>query len=341
MTKRYGFSFRISLTLLAGLTIAVGASVLAMVPRSACANATAYPALPVCDPNYYKTLKEKGWMEAMREVQVNNTVITKPASVLALSCFGGHVGQVSEGGGTFTDTGSSPSDVADAINSTIGSSLDQFISDNFTEPPIGAGTSFDAGGGYDGCDNLAKIWEEVKCATVDDKNGSDGFLLSSLDQFRMNAASGGSDVRGSTGTPTCDGNVPSDRFTAGMKSSTDLKDTTSVRGDTKYFSVARPNFCAYDPKEGGALGDGQICSKSSDTPKKCAEMPAIPTGVAVAYTGGKDNKDPWNNDTGTLYWTYRCLNPGCYFDVKANANSIKFGSGGKPPSGMKCSPKPY
>ncbi len=304
----------------------------------------AYPALPVCDPNYYQTLREKGWMEAMREVQVNNTVITKPASVLALSCFDAHVKQITSGGSIFTDTGDNPSDVDDAIDATIGSSFTNYIKDSFKEPSIGSGMEVSASGGSGDCARLWNAWEKIKCAVVDNSGDNGGFLMSALDQHRTNAASS-KDVRGSTGTPTCEGVVPSSRYEDGMKSSSDLVGTGKKRYGSdedakKYFSFVHPNFCAYDPKTGGALEDGKICKLGSSEGKSCKDMPAVPTGLVVAYAGSKADKDAFDQEKGTLYWTYRCLNPGCYFDVKANASSIKFSSGGTAPA-MKCSPKPY
>lgn len=329
MSFRQSFAFLFLSALVLGI----------FVPAPAIAQ-VAYPTLPVCDPNYYKTLREKGWMEAMREVQVNNTVITKPASVLALSCFDQHMQQVSAGGNIFTDTGNNPSNVADAINITIGGSFNSFIGTNFKEPPIGSGVTFSSGNSYGNCDHLTKMWESIKCAVVDNSGAGTGFLMSSVDQYRTNA-DGGTDVRGSTGTPSCAGTVPKDRYTQGMKSSSDLGDTANVRGDANYFSTARPNFCAYDPKTGSALGNGDICPLGG-AGKKCSDMNAIPTGVAVAYPGGTDpTKDVFGEAQGTLYWTYRCLNPGCYVDVKGNAGALKVPAGVGAPPAIKCQEKPY
>ncbi len=41
-----------------------------------------------CDPDFYDVLKDRAWMEAQRELTQNANLITRPDSVLTVSCFG-------------------------------------------------------------------------------------------------------------------------------------------------------------------------------------------------------------------------------------------------------------
>lgn len=306
-----------------------------------------YPALQVCDPNYYKTLEDKAWMEVQREIQVNQTVITKPASTLALSCFDQQINQAASAGGAFSDNNNSNA-TKNAINTAIGSSFSDYYAANFNDPPLFAGTTFNSNGTFNGaCDRLNKLWESIKCGVANPRIN----YLKPLDYFRSSAADG-ADIRDTTGSgqPTCgiaSASTLSSYYGTKMADTTDLKTAQSTYGAT-YFDSASPDFCAYNPKTGSdALGDTIVCkvkstSSSPPTEKKCNQMNAVPTGVLVSYTGGDmvRDEDPWGNARGTMYWSYSCLNPGCYFDVNANSSKIKFSTGGTAPSGLTCSAKP-
>lgn len=43
---------------------------------------------PTCDAEFHDLMRSRAWMEAQREVEVSETLILKPKSVLAYSCFG-------------------------------------------------------------------------------------------------------------------------------------------------------------------------------------------------------------------------------------------------------------
>ncbi len=45
-----------------------------------------------CDPNYYKSLEARAWLEAQREITQNQNLILKPDSVLEYTCFDKHLG---------------------------------------------------------------------------------------------------------------------------------------------------------------------------------------------------------------------------------------------------------
>lgn len=307
-------------------------------------SAVSYPALQVCDPHYYKTLEDKAWMEVQREIQVNQTVITKPASTLALSCFDQQINQAASAGGAFSDNANSNA-TKNAINTAIGTSFSSYYAANFNDPPLFAGTTFNSNGTFNGaCDRLNQLWASIKCAVADPSTTP----MKPLDYFRVSATSG-IDIRDTSGAGATCGPASSSTlasyYAENMVGTTDLKKAQSTYGVT-YFDSASPDFCAYSPKTGkDALADVAVCKvKQGNTTveKKCNQMNAVPTGVLVSYTGGDmvRDEDPWGNPRGTSYWSYSCLNPGCYFDVHANSSKIKFSAGGTAPSGLKCSAKP-
>lgn len=304
-----------------------------------------YPALQVCDPNYYKTLEDKAWMEVQREIQVNQTVITKPASTLALSCFDQQINQAASAGGAFSDSNNANA-TKGAINTAIGSSFTDYYKANFADPPLFAGTTFNSNGTFNGaCDRLNQLWASIKCGVADPTVN----YLKPLDYFRSSAAKG-TDLRDTKGLANCAASAStlSQYYGEGMAGTTDLKTAQSTYGAT-YFDSASPDFCAYNPKTGSdALGDTAICKVkqgNSTVEKKCNQMNAVPTGVLVSYntvSPQNQGRDPFGNPSGKSYWSYACLNPGCYFDVNANSTKIMFSqSASTPPSGLKCSAKPY
>lgn len=308
--------------------MALGAAFIA--PALAADSQGPYPKLTVCDPAYYNTLKEKAMAEVQREIQVNNSVITKPASVLALSCFDNQLSQAALAGKAFSD-GQTDNNFALTINQAIGSSFSTYYSANFSDPPSLAGIGFAAGTSMVTCDRLNQLWTSMKCALSNEIN------LWSLDSQR-NLAHDGKDIRGEMCNAVA-GTVDS-IYLSGLASSSDLFETAVKSGDpTNYFNVARPNFCSYDPKSGSALGDGKVCMVY-DSPggpgkeQKCSDMNAIPTGLTVPYNNGNESQG------GGIYWSYVCINPGCYFDMKANASKISLSDHPNPPAGLKCSPKP-
>jgi hypothetical protein len=308
---------------------------LGLVALPAFAQQGPYPKLTVCDPDYYETLKEKAMMEVQREIQVNNSVITKPQSVLALSCFDNQLTQAAFAGKAFSD-GQSDDNFTLTVNKVIGDSFTNYYNSNFgtlTDITI-PGNGFAAGVSLVPCGRLNELWTSMKCALVNDIH------LLSLDSQR-NIAHGGTDIRGAMCNSVA-GAVDA-IYLEGMIASSDIPETAAITGDpVNYFNVARPNFCSYDPKMGSALGNEKVCTvyETANSPGKdlkCADMNAIPTGVTVSY---RDMFGENENAVDGGYWSYTCINPGCYFDVRANASKIRVSDHPTPPSGLKCSEKP-
>ncbi len=300
-------------------------------------SAVSYPALQVCDPHYYKTLEDKAWMEVQREIQVNQTVITKPASTLALSCFDQQINQAASAGGAFSDNANSNA-TKNAINTAIGTSFTSYYTANFPEgAPFFSGATFNSNGTFNpACNRINSLWSAMKCKLADPKVN----YLKPLDYFRVGAGDG-LDLRDTEGLANCAAAAPvlSGYYESRMAGTTDLKKAQSTYGAT-YFDNASPDFCAYNPKTGSdALADVAVCKvKQGNTTveKKCNQMNAVPTGVLVSYS-----QKTGNIDANTPVWSYACLNPGCYFDVSANSSNILFSSNSTPKSGLKCAAKPY
>lgn len=308
------------------------------------AGAQPYPTFPVCDVKFMQSLQQKGHAEAMREVQVNETVITKPDSILALSCFDEHINQIAQGDSIFSRKYSGGPALDGDINTTIGSAFTTFISDNFQAdipPNVGAGTSFSSSsGGYGACDRIKQIWTAVKCSVVDYNH------FVSLDDFRARAAAG-TDTASSSNFDCSRTGTLDPLYSTGVVAALELNTTRTNRNSGapagyEYFDIVRPNYCATDPKDGPApLTNTKVCTLTvsggtGGTDQYCSDMPAIPTGAVISYTA-----PPSGITAGDQVWAFQCLNPGCYFDPAANASSIGYTPGGIPPSGLKCTFKPY
>lgn len=287
-----------------------------------------YPAFPVCDIDFMKSLKEKAHAETQREIEINNSIITKPDSVLALSCFDGHMAKIDSGSGIFSNKYNNGVKISTAIATTFGNSFTQFVNANFAKD-LGEPVTY--GNNAVGCKNIANIWKAVKCTT------SKIIPFMTLEELRANQANG-KDLR--SGGNAFDCKASADTYETGLKASLDMAGMVKTRG-AKYFDVVRPNWCATDGKEGSdPFADSKICKDSKDKELKCSDMPAIPTGMIVSYT---EPLKSGNNTLpkGTFVWTFQCINPGCYFDVPANEGKIRYNAGGKPDSTLKCAAKPY
>lgn len=162
-----------------------------------------------------------------------------------------------------------------------------------------------SGWGGNSCDRIQKLWQAVKC---EDSSATGMMSLASLQSAPDPRSTSGSTCPGSYKTPM--GNA--------------------LKG-SGYIEIARANFCVIDPKTGKALEDGKICSADSKD-YKCKDQKAVPTGLVVTYQGIASNAP---------LWSYRCINPGCYFDVKDNASKIKYEAGKDPPKDLTCSYRPY
>lgn len=61
---------------------------------------------PVCDSSVFERMKKKAWMEAQRENYINQSIITKPDSVFAQTCYDKQLGNSMKNLGVAEGTGS-------------------------------------------------------------------------------------------------------------------------------------------------------------------------------------------------------------------------------------------
>lgn len=75
-----------------------------------------------CDPDFYEVMKNRAWMEAQRELTQNANLITRPDSVLTVSCFGeflDHLGAYAGYTSLFGSAGHFPGNPDESLDSTI------------------------------------------------------------------------------------------------------------------------------------------------------------------------------------------------------------------------------
>lgn len=106
---------------------------------------------PACDPTFMTTLKQKGWMEAQREFMLAGSIISKPDSVLALSCFDA------------TDVPVSFSNSSSGLN-TINNRADTFLNSSFNHA-LGGGR-YGGSNTRSGCGKIASLWSSAMCDNV-------------------------------------------------------------------------------------------------------------------------------------------------------------------------------
>jgi hypothetical protein len=146
-----------------------------------------------CDPQYMDALEARAWMEAQREISMNQNLILKPDSVLEYSCFESFLDHVA-GQNLFSEMGCcgaeglGPTSMDSALTTAVADALDTYISLNFghrlrggRSPSLdgqGAAPLIDgvvSGGSYS-CDLMQRVWDEAKCANFFDEANHDGFF---------------------------------------------------------------------------------------------------------------------------------------------------------------------
>ena len=145
------------------------------------------PADSACDPEYYKTLNSRAWLEAQREITQNQNLIFKPDSVLQYTCFDKHLGVVAEATKTMFSEGAQTDG-----NSNIARA---FVSGNFTNDPDkalggrsenqlstegivsqGNNNNNNQNSATYSCDAMNKVWKEARCMNFVDEADSDAFF---------------------------------------------------------------------------------------------------------------------------------------------------------------------
>jgi hypothetical protein len=263
-----------------------------------------------CDPQYMDALEARAWMEAQREIAQNQNLITKPDSVLELTCFNKHLnvlaGQASNMLSETTRWGSIPglgnesTDVA--LQDLVLAGLVNYIETNFSHEFIGGRSAtphqaFEtevSAGNYE-CGVMAMVWNEAKCMNMLQKEDFDGFydfswyqtqdprhLPSTLVACKPPVA-GENSVYDFTKAADIAFNQRADLFIAPEDNPND---------DLPYLADPLVTFLDF------------ILPIGTGTAKTCADP--IYTGIMVTRRGLQEYPDAV------------CSNPGCYYDFESS-----------------------
>jgi len=136
-----------------------------------------------CDPNYYKSLEARAWMEAQREITQNQNLIFKPDSVLEYTCFDGHLSELAEHAKDMfsesTRWGTAYGNMEGSLNTLVSGSLGEYES-NFQGTFLNGRSNVTrrlpssiSKGAY-ACQLMQNVWQAAKCMNFVDAS-SDGF----------------------------------------------------------------------------------------------------------------------------------------------------------------------
>ena len=244
------------------------------------------PAESACDPEYYKSLESRAWLEAQREVTQNQNLIFKPDSVLEYTCFDQYLTVLaSNAKNMFSESQSGwgkpvgkTGSMKNALQNTVGDTVKAYIKSNFEDPetyPLLGGRAkgvdykvknVKTGGSYN-CDMMNKIWAVAKCMD---------FAAEKHDGFFTFANYMDSDDKRVLPTQ-CD--AIKDRWTK-------EHDTALLTDKTPWIEdIVETHFDLLDPE-------------------KCTGANTIETGLTI------------NPGVSTQYKEKVCLPPGCYYDSK-------------------------
>ena len=153
-----------------------------------------------CDPEYWKSLKARAWLEAQREITQNQNLIFKPDSVLEYTCFDRYSAELAEHAkDMFSETNKWGNLLNDksmdrALESLVGSPFREYLKSNFEESAegpydlLGGRLNDDSidyddsdwlnpivGGDY-ACTIMNDVWKKAKCMDLIDNDDNDGFF---------------------------------------------------------------------------------------------------------------------------------------------------------------------
>lgn len=138
-------------------------------------------------------LEARAWLEAQREISMNQNLILKPDSVLEYSCFESFLDHVA-GQNLFSEMGCcgaqglGPNSMDQALTNAVADALDTYISLNFGHKLMGGRSSILDGqgaaplidgvvsGGSYSCDLMQRVWDEAKCTDFFEQSNHDGFF---------------------------------------------------------------------------------------------------------------------------------------------------------------------
>ncbi len=248
-----------------------------------------------CDPDYYKSLSARAWLEAQREITQNQNIILKPDSVFEYTCFDRLVFELADHADEmFSETnkygaplGSDSMD--NALESLVITPLISYIDGNFGSKSsdgynLLAGHTAATGINHQpksltnttsyNCDIMSRVWKAAKCINFTTNTTEDGFFTfdeykDSIDDKRI--------------LPSTCASIQ-DSWSNNLKTALTEVPWINDSVDT-YFDKTEPQDCG-----------------SGDSTCKCEGDP-VPTGVTVVRTGYNVNEYPEKI----------CIQPGCHY----------------------------
>jgi hypothetical protein len=293
-----------------------------------------------CDTQYWKQMSARAWMEAEREIMMNQNLIFKPDSVLEYTCFDRMARLTAhKGGDTFTHTTyfgqpiiqkTDEQGLPKSINKVVYAVLEPYIQGNYShdflggraqrlsidnkdsqiEPPLNP-----LDGDYV-CNYMANVWKAAKCA-----NFVDNAAFEQTDGFYPFEG-----IKGHNGTPDVKGydeiqetriwptnlscapqagpgggqNVAQDMGPAGSWEA-QIRLSANIAGGGELYPFKEPLKEVYQDVFKRIAPQGE---EGVD----CSDQPPIATGITV-YDGSSNYKD------GV------CTNPGCAY-VRGNGTGL-------------------
>ncbi|HEY0901647.1 MAG TPA: hypothetical protein VGD95_05940 [Micavibrio sp.] len=259
-----------------------------------------------CDPQYMDALESRAYLEAQREIAMNENLILKPDSVLEYSCFDQIMGMVARAPGdrgNFSESnrwGEIPNHDAQsldrAFDTVVTAALRNYIQNNFSHTFLGGRSTDDhtvsnvvgTAGNYN-CTNMRTVWMAAKCMNFFDRPEDrfhDFQYLTSNDPRQLPTACPNNGVTAEWINRAF--NNEADRYV--LQSENPMDNTPYVR-DPMTSHLDRINPVGTAPAD------------------SCAEP--IPTGVVVYRRGGSPE-----------YFVEKvCPNPGCYYVPSGSGTS--------------------
>lgn len=141
-----------------------------------------------CDSNIMRSIEDRAWLEAQREITQNQNLIVKPDSVLEYTCFGNYLENTAlVARDLFSETsvfgdGLGEDSMDEALEAAILPSFDAYIDTNFSHNYLGGRSSqdYDVPSSINGaaytCREMIKVWNIAKCMNFIEDNANDGFF---------------------------------------------------------------------------------------------------------------------------------------------------------------------
>lgn len=304
-----------------------------------------------CDGNFMNQIYARAYMEASREVIINEQLIHKPDSVLEYTCFDQYIAMSAHFAGpifsesddfdnrsvdleTADDTQTTTYTVNyadthldDALDELLLDSLDNYITNNFSHTYLGGEATVDSsmnntsiGGNSYSCSEMMTIWEIARCRDIGEDDQFISFEDIALEDPRTLIAecSPGMTPGAGSNTPmTISETDPCPAAGGGPFANTNVtNDIIRVANNCDFtFSVFDGVNLLYELMKapGSSIGSGPAFT--------CAD--GIETGVMMNYRRYSLVNDPPPGDTAPVSMTYStrpdmvCPNPGCFYDTSA------------------------